>query len=424
MKIVSARRLCAVLLLVLANSSFAAQDSETEILSLQQAIQLGLQQSPGLAAARATAIAVAEQVPQAGGLPDPRLSFGLANLPTSSFSLDQDPMSQIQVGISQELPYPGKLALQEEVAQQQAQVAALGSDEARLRLVRDVKQAWWQLFYQDRAIQTIERNRTLLLQQFETAQTQYTVGHGQQQDVLLIQLELAKLDDDELRLIQARADTMIRLNSLLNRSPLTPIVLPQQVVISLPELPDIEKLQDSALSQRPDLHARQAQLEAARSRRELSARDRYPDFNIAARYGKRDSYDDLASIQFSMSLPIYAGRKQSRAEDQRQAELIAQQEHLRDAQIRAAAEVASALVRYQRSRDQVTLFDVSILPQARQTIDVMLAGYQVNKVGFLNLVRAQTTLHNYETDYWQAYAAAHQALAELAAALGQENIDE
>ncbi len=420
----SVRRCCAVLLVLLASNGFAAQQSETEILSLQQAIQLGLQQSPALAAVRATAIAAAEQVPQAGGLPDPRLSLGLANLPTNSFSLDQDPMSQIQVGFSQDLPYPGKRALREDVAKQQAQVAVLGSDEAHLRLVRDIKQSWWQLLYLDRAIQSIERIRTLLQQQFETAQTQYTVGQGQQQDILLIQLQQAKLDDDELGLIQARSDALIRLNSLLNRPPLTPIVLPQQVMERLPELPDIEELQQKALDQRPDLHASHAQLGAAHSMRELSAKDRYPDFNIAARYGRRDQYQDLASVQFSMTLPIYAGRKQSRAQDQRQAELIAQQARLRDAQIKVGAEVASALVRYQRSRDQVTLFNVSILPQARQTVDAMLAGYQVNKVDFVNMVQAQTTLQNYETNYWQAYAAAHQALAQLAAALGQENINE
>ena len=54
----------------------------------------------------------------------------------------------------------------------------------------------------------------------------------------------------------------------------------------------------------------------------------------------------------------------------------------------------------------------------------MLAGYQVNKVDFLNLVSAQITLYNYETRYWQVLSEANQALARLIAAVGEETVYE
>ncbi|MDQ7002245.1 MAG: hypothetical protein Q9N02_06110, partial [Ghiorsea sp.] len=47
-----------------------------------------------------------------------------------------------------------------------------------------------------------------------------------------------------------------------------------------------------------------------------------------------------------------------------------------------------------------------------------LAAYQVNKVDFLNLVRTQITLYNYETQYWKVLAQAKQSLAQLDAAVG------
>ena len=423
MKFVSVKRLFAVVL-ALVVAPLAAQTNEVKTLSLSQVIQLGLERNPALAAANARATAVAEQVPQAGGLPDPRLSIGLANLPTGSFSLDEDPMSQIQVGISQALPYPGKLALQEGAAEQLAQAAEHGSSDTRLQLVRKIKTRWWQLFYYDRALEANANNKVLFQQQYETAQTLYTVGQSQQQDVLLIQLELARLDEEALRLHQMREQAVIQLNALLNRAPLTPIQLPAQIQTPLPELFDIDQLLQSAQASRPDLQAHQAQVEAARAMRDLSARDQYPDFSVGAIYGRRDGRDDLASIQFSMSLPLYASRKQSKTEDQRRAELIAAQQQLREAQSQAAAQVAVAITRYRLARDQVELFDDAILPQARQTVEALLAGYQVNKVDFLKLVKAQTSLHNYETQYWQAYSNAQQALAELTAAVGKENIDE
>ena len=44
--------------------------------------------------------------------------------------------------------------------------------------------------------------------------------------------------------------------------------------------------------------------------------------------------------------------------------------------------------------------------------------YQVNKVDFLNLVRAQITLYNYETQYWKVFSSGWQAWARLEAAVG------
>ena len=426
MKLLFAGRLyAAVLALLLAAPGFAAQQQEAKVLSLQQAIELGLQQNPSLAAARASAEAVAQSVPQAGALADPHLSIGLANLPGGSLSLDKDPMSQLQIGFSQALPFPGKRALHEETAQFRADAAEQGSDELRLQLQRDVKQAWWQLFYIDHARQALESNRGLLQQLIETAQTLYSVGRGQQHDVLLAQLELARLDDEALRLKQLRIESVIALNSLLNRSLSTAVILPADVDFTLPvTLFSERQLQDEALVQRPILQASQAQLEAARSQRQLSSKQQYPDFAVAATYGMRDGRDDLTSIQFSMSLPLYAGHKQSRGEDQRQAELIAAQQQLRETELKVMTGVSLALSRYQRAQARLELFETAILPQAQQTVEAMLAGYQVNKVVFANLIQAQTTLQSYQTQYWQVVTAAHQALAGLDAAVGKENINE
>ena len=72
----------------------------------------------------------------------------------------------------------------------------------------------------------------------------------------------------------------------------------------------------------------------------------------------------------------------------------------------------------------MSLFGSGIVPQARQTVQSMLAGYQVSKVDFLNLVRSQITLLNYELQYWKSLSEAKQALAKIQAAVGEESIYE
>ncbi len=87
---------------------------------------------------------------------------------------------------------------------------------------------------------------------------------------------------------------------------------------------------------------------------------------------------------------------------------------------RVQAEISAALADYRRASEQVQLSRTGIIPQARQSVASMLSGYQVNKVDFLNLVRAQITLYEYETQYWKSFSEAKQALARLSAAVGEE----
>jgi outer membrane protein TolC len=88
------------------------------------------------------------------------------------------------------------------------------------------------------------------------------------------------------------------------------------------------------------------------------------------------------------------------------------------------ADIASNITDYQRAQQQLSLFTTGILPQARQTVQSMLAGYQVSEVDFLNLVRSQVTLLNYELQYWKSLTESYQALARLQASIGKESIYE
>ena len=88
------------------------------------------------------------------------------------------------------------------------------------------------------------------------------------------------------------------------------------------------------------------------------------------------------------------------------------------------ADIATAAADYRRATEQLELFDAGIIPQARQTVESMLAGYQVNRVDFLNLVRSQVTLLNVELQYWRSYSEANQSIARLQAAVGEDTIHE
>ncbi len=419
---------CPGILAFSTSGSYAVQ-----ALSLQDAVELAVQDNPSLAQIKARSESLAAIPSQVGSLPDPVLSFNALNMPTDTFDLSQEPMTQMQFGVQQILPFPGKLALREEASTFTARAALEDVDEARLQLVQNVKSTWWQLFYLDRAIEIVLRNQDLFRGFIEVADTKYQIGDGLQQDVLLAQVELSKLLDKQIELSGIRSKLTASLNTLLNKPANEIITLPPQVDTELPTVALEQELYRRALSNRPLLNLRKFQIDSAKSRLDLARKDYYPDFKVGAFYGFRSGDNppsvggdrsDFLSLKFSMNLPVFTAGKQDQAVAQRSSELQEQRFSLQDSINEVQAQISTAVAGYRQAKQQSQLFAEGIIPQARQTVDSMFSGYQVDKVDFLNLVRSQITLLTYENQYWKSLSAAHQSLAELVASVGEEAVYE
>lgn len=419
-----------VIRLLLIGGIGGTQAMPTTPLTVDEAVAMALQYNPGLAQIKARAEALAAIPSQAGALPDPIISFNALNLPVDSFDTRQEPMTQMQVGLSQTIPFPGKLALREQAAEYESAAALKSVTEARLWLQSRVKNSWWQLFYLKQALQIVDNNLMLLRQFIQIARAKYEVGEGLQQDVLLAQLELSQLLDQQLKLQGLRRNIAAQLNTLLDRPVNQSIRLPADVNETLPKPMAENALLRLAEQHRALLAAERERVNAAQSRLELAKKDYLPDLNVGVAYGSRDhdlsgrERADFLSFKLSASVPIFLADKQAKAVDQKNSELMQQKYALRDQENAVREQIAQRYSDFSRAKEQCVLFKEGIIPQARQTVASMLAGYQVSKVDFLNLVRSQVTLFNYELQYWQAFAEAQQALSQLIAAVGKEEIYE
>ncbi len=418
---------------LIAATVYGDEKVEEAVLTTETAVAVAVRDNPNLAEMRARYEALADVPSQVGTLPDPTVSFNAMNLPTDTFNRAQEPMTQLQVGISQKFPFPGKLGLREQAAEYDAVAAAHSVDEVRLQLVSNVKTRWWEIFYLERALDTVSSNHGLLEQFIVVAKTKYETGSGLQQDVLLSQLELSKLIDQKIQLEAMRRNREIKLNILMGTPASTNVQLPSDIPDSMPDLADEDALFRKAEATRPLLDKMQMQINAAQSRLDLAKREYYPDFMVGITYGDRTgenppfvggSRTDFMSLMLSMNVPLFANTKQSKAVSQRGSELRKNEYALLDEKGIVMGEIASAITDYERAREQYALFSTGIVPQARQTVQSMLAGYQVSEVDFLNLVRSQITLFNYELQYWKTLVEANQALARIEAAVGEESIYE
>lgn len=408
----------------LALASFAPLAVEPE-LSLKQALELALAHNPSLAEIKARAEALAAIPPQAGALPDPTVNVDLLNIPTRNFNLRQEDMTMLEFGISQMIPFPGKRDLQRRIAEQEALAAADSVEEARLRLVREVRESWWRLFFYDRALNVTGDSERFFQQLVDIALAEYRVGRGQQQDVQMAQLELSKLKDERLELVGMRHTATAQFNVLLDRPPSAPVTMPTSAEVSLPELTEAT-LWETAEATRPLLAQRRKLLAAAQTRVDLAHQDFYPDVTVGAGYALRQdtptgqSRSDFANVRLSVNLPIYARDKQAKAVDQRQSEYLQAQYAFKDEHHRVQADISARIAEYLHARERLSLFEHEIIPEAQQTVRSLLAGYQVGKANFSDLLRAQLTLFQYQTQYWQALTRTQQILADVAAATGAE----
>ena len=422
-----------IFFLLISSTVALAETDEQNVLTIQKAIDTATQNNPGLAQITARYQAVSQVSSQLGTLPDPILRFNAMNFPTDTFDRAQEPMTQVQIGISQQFPFPGKLGLREEAAEREAQAVSFSVDEMRLKLISAVTNTWWQVFYLDRAIETIEINQALLRQFVDVALTKYENGKGLQQDVLLAQLELSKLIDQGIVIDSLRRHQVIKLNRLMGVRASEVRVLPTEVERTLPPIKEEETLYLIADKSRPVIKVREQKVAAAVSRLDLAKKDYYPDFQLSVIYGSRTGVNpgpssepraDLFSVMLGVKIPLYAMSKQSKAIEQKSSEQQASSFALADERVQMMADISADIADYHQAQQQFILLEKGILPQARQTVQSMLAGYQVNKVDFLNLVRSQVTLFNFELQYWKVLVRAKQAARRIEANIGEESIYE
>lgn len=414
-------------------SETAEPADSSVVLELKNAVAIALDNSPELAALHAQVEAMRTVPSQVGALPDPMLSLNAMNLPVDSFDLDQEPMTQMQLAISQRFPFPGKRKLKREAMEYRVEASDSMLAERRTAIIGEVRVTWWRLMNFDRALQIVEQNKDLLRNFVDIALTKYKVGNGLQQDVLLAQLELSRLLDRELRLQGMRRGAQAELNALMDRptnwAVTLPAVPPNTV---LPELPPESQLLQQAGSSRALIGVQQDLVEAARIYLDLAEKDRYPDLKLGVGYGFRQGFDtlrgtdrsDFLTVMLSINVPIYSGSKQSKAVEQRSHEISRQKFILNDTLRKVEATVSTSLADYHAARDQVVLLETAIIPQAQQTVSSMLAAYRVNEVDFLNVINIQITLYNAQINYWESLSRAKQALARLASAIGTEALYE
>ncbi len=389
------------------------------MLNLDDVVREALQRNPAVQSALHTVEAQRRRVPQAKAMPDPMVGIGWAgNIAPFSVQKD-DPASYRALTATQQLLYPGKLKLRGEIASKEADAAQWDLETARRRVAAEVKAAYYNYWFYDRAIQTTQKDKDLLTKLSQISEARYRVGKGIQQDVLRSQVEISLLLQRLTVLEQQKKTAETRLNTLLARdpeAPLPPAASFQQASLDY-SLDDLYKL---ARQNDTDLQRERRMVERNLLAANLAEKDYRPDLTVGYMFQQRPAMPDMHGLTFTVNVPIFYKSKQREEVRQATEERLASERSRDNRQNELYFEVKQQYLAAKASADLLRLFSEGVVPQSSLALESSMSSYQVGTADFLTVMGNFSTVLNYEIDYYRELANYQTALARMEPLVGTE----
>ncbi len=351
----------------------------------------------------------------AGALPDPRVGVSVENFPISgppAFSLSEDDMTMLKVAVSQEIPNGAKRH-----ARTARALADTGEAEASLALTaRQVRVesglAWIDLAYAERRLQAISEAITQIGAYRSAAVAGVASGSARPAQSLEVRRAIASLEDQRSELEAQRQ----RARAMLARWTGDPA---PQVSGPVPEFTVDGAQLVASLDRHPQLAAAGAKVTQAEADIALARAEKRPDWMVEAAYQRRDPrYGDMVSVGVTMSLPLFAKRRQDpviASRTRASGAALAQQEDQRRA---LRAELEAGLADHVMHHDQWHRAQSTLLPLARQQSDLETASYAAGRASLLDVITARTQLVDAELMVLEREAALARDAARLVLTFG------
>ena len=371
-------------------ASVLALPSLAAALTLDEALQLAENNAPSLTAQDAKIQAASSAAIPAGELPDPKLLLGVQNYPIGGpdrWSIDQDFMTMRMVGVSQEMPSSAKRKARIEVADAAIERAAAERRVERLKVRQATALAWinsYSVERKDTLFQDLYKENRLLA---DTVRAQIAGGRAQPADAVTPKQEAAQLEEQQDDLIRQRAQARAALKRWIGPA------ANDKPVGSLPEWPVEASDYSHKLQHHPELAAFAPMTREAQAKVREAEAEKQSDWSWEVDYQNRGrQFGDMVSVQFSWDLPLFPDSRQNPKIAAKHAELN---------QLEAEREVLSRehtqqleddLADYERLNRAVHRAQTSLLPLAKEKVELTMASYRAGKGDLNSVVAARREL--------------------------------
>ncbi len=380
--------------------------------------------NPGLEAAFNRWKAALERVPQVKALPDPRFTYRyfIEEVETRVGAQRQS------FELAQTFPWFGKLKLRGDAAFEASEAERQRYKAKKLKLFREVKDAYYEYYYLWRSVNIVGENVRLIRNIERVLRTRYKVTAATHTEVIRAQVELGKLDDHLRTLKDLREPIVARLNAALNRNPNASLPWPKAI-----EDVDVSVTDEELLAWlkhgNPEIRALDS--EAARWEQEvkLARKEYFPDITLGVGYidtakstgGRRPGDDgkDPVAAMVSINVPIWWDKLSAGVREARYRRRAAIHRKL-DATNTLSAILKLAAYGFRDANRKIALYRDALLPKGRESLKATDASFRAGKASFTDLIDAQRILLEFELAYERALANKAKRLAELESLTARE----
>lgn len=379
--------------------------------------------NPDYASMRKEAQAASERVVMAGALMDPKFRVEWMDITKggsqSATLLPNDTGSTVYT-FMQDLPWWGKRDLKRAIAGQEAQAVDGKAQGTWAELAAKVKTTHAQRYFLYNTRKLTQELLDLTNRLSNVAQVRYAGGLAMQQDAIRAQVEQTTIQTELVALESEARQADARLNALLARPSSAPLAAPERLsVLPAAASLDADSLLERVRQRNPQLFSEDARIRAAELSRELSLKNRYPDFTLAITPTQMQSRVTEWGLMLEMNIPLQQGTRRAQ-EREAQAMLAAAQSRREAVANQVASDLSENLAGMQAAQRTEQLLKTSLLPQAELTFQAALAGYENGKLDFATLLDAQRQIRQARLGQLKAQVDAQMRLAEIEKLLGEE----
>ncbi|WGY70067.1 TolC family protein [Burkholderia cepacia] len=378
-------------------------------LTLPDALAVAARNNPALRGARADVDASAGTLMQAGARPNPEVSFlqeGFRRAERTSTAL-----------INQTIELGGKRSARLDVASYGREAANASLDEQGAVVRAGVIAAFYGLLAAQRQLQVTEESAAIAARSADLASRRAQAGKVSPVEATKAHVAAAGV---QIEVVTARGRVEVAREKLI-------AVMGEArdgrlaVLGDLEVVPPVESL--SALTAQLDDAplARVARAEMLRSNAAVSLERarRIPDVTISAgvkRVTTGGVPDNQAVVGVSIPIPLFNTNKGALLEATHKAERA--NADLDRERTRLRLELTQAYANFEAAAQEAQRLKADILPAARLALDAMSRGYELGKFSFLDVLDAQRTLFQGQSQYVRALADAHTARADIGRLVG------
>ncbi len=390
----------------------------SESLFLNSLIDEALKNNPQIQAAKQRYKAAQARVRLLRTLEDPKFEYEYDKITASMDNLMNNNTKPMRTfAISQEFPFPTKLLLRKKAAQKEANSYEQEYKETERKVIKDLKEAYFKLFLNEKKIGLTQENLNLLSQFIEIANKKYSVNKASQQDSLKAQVEHSKLSNQLVFLEQEKKIAQSMLNALLNRSSDARIDSVEENSNKVLQLNEHTILK-SAKENRPELKSFQEMVRKTEIDYSLSKQEYLPDFMIKYKREERDGKPGSWAGMIGVTVPLWFWEKQDSFVKEAHANVGVVKAEYQAQENMVLFEVRSSYARFEAAKKLVKIYETGVLPQALAALETARRGYETDTLSFLDLLDSERTLREFQMEYFESLANLEIALADLERSVG------